>query len=489
MKTNILIFILLLSVVRYTAAQEKKKFKKRVLENTEIDLLTSFYAQNGSNAAVTGGIGSEELKDFANDINISIPINADDVLSINATVSAYSSASSSNLNPFSGASKGGDDDEDEEEDDDFRSVNDDDNRNQIAGSPWIVSSGASKSDVWLNLNMSYAHSSNDRNKIYNAHLSIANEFDYFSLGGGIGFTKLFNKKNTEISIGTIVYLDHWRPQYPTEIKTYIKNNGNLNADYFNGISILDQNGNVTNKNGLNTWRPVSDGLIKDKGRNTYAVSLSFSQILSKKLQMSVFADITYQNGWLANPMQRVYFADRPNYYIGNPNNIKTYTQTSNTETFQLADDYERLPTNRLKFPIGTRLHYYINERLVLRTYYRFYADDWGIQSHTIQITLPVKVSEKFTLYPNYRFYNQTAADYFAPYEEHLSTQTFYTSDYDLSAFSANQFGLGVKYTDIFTKIKLWKFGIKTIHLDFNHYNRTTGLSANIISLGVKMIGN
>ena len=39
-------------------------FKKRVLETIEIDLLFSYYQQDGSNAAVCGGIGSEELTDI-----------------------------------------------------------------------------------------------------------------------------------------------------------------------------------------------------------------------------------------------------------------------------------------------------------------------------------------------------------------------------------------------------------------------------------------
>jgi len=33
--------------------------------------------------------------------------------------------------------------------------------------------------------------------------------------------------------------------------------------------------------------------------------------------MAIFGDVVLQRGWLANPMQRVYFADRANYYIGN----------------------------------------------------------------------------------------------------------------------------------------------------------------------------
>ena len=490
MKRIFLVSLLIALTVNAQKNQDSiKTFKKRVLDNIEIDLITSYYGQNGSNAAVTGGIGDEELTDLVTNISVSIPLGADNVLSIDATVSAYSSASSSNLNPFSGASTGGEDDDDD--DDKYKGFPGDDDdgeggSGQISGSPWVASSGASKSDVWANFNLSYVHSSDDRNKIYTLHFGVANEFDYFSLGGGVGFTHLFNKKNTEISLSSTVYLDQWHPQYPTEIKTYFKNNGNLNADYFEGVSILDALGNPTDKNSANTWRPVSDGLIQDKGRNTYALSLGFSQILTPKLQMALFSDITYQEGWLANPMQRVYFADKPDYYIGNPDNIPNYTSKSNRNTFQLADDFERLPDTRFKIPVGMRMHYYINEIFVVRAYYRYYYDDWGINSHTLSVEIPVKITDKFTLYPAYRYYNQTAAEYFAPYETHLTSQEFYTSDFDLSEYSADQYGLGVKYTDIFTKIKMWKLGIKSIHLDYKHYERSTGLTANIISLGVKL---
>lgn len=99
----------------------------------------------------------------------------------------------------------------------------------------------------------------------------------------------------------------------------------------------------------------------------------------------------------------------------------------------------------------------------------------------------VRLSSKFTLVPSYRFYSQSAADYFAPYEQHLSTDEYYTSDYDLSKFNANQYGLGVIYTDIFTGFHLWKLALKSIDLNYHYYERNTGLNASIISGGFKFI--
>ena len=101
--------------------------------------------------------------------------------------------------------------------------------------------------------------------------------------------------------------------------------------------------------------------------------------------------------------------------------------------------------------------------------------------------MPIKISDKFTLYPTYRYYQQTAADYFAPFESNLSTQDFYTSDYDLSKFDSNQYGLGIKYSDILAKTEVFNFGLKSIDLRYNSYSRSDGLNSGIISFGIKFV--
>ena len=76
---------------------------------------------------------------------------------------------------------------------------------------------------------------------------------------------------------------------------------------------------------------------------------------------------------------------------------------------------------------------------------------------------------------------------FAPFDQHPSTEKYYTSDYDLSKFNATQLGFGISYTDIFTKAHIWKFGLKSIDLKYNNYKRNTGLSANFIGVGFKFL--
>ncbi|MGB5818827.1 MAG: DUF3570 domain-containing protein, partial [Saonia sp.] len=231
-------------------------YTKRVLEAAEVDLLFSYYDQEGQNAAVTGGEGTEELTDATSSIVVKIPMNENDILTVDVGISAYTSASSSNVNPLDG------------------------NANDPV-SPFIASSGASRTDELAYFKPSYQHSSEDRNTIWNVNAYISNEYDYFSLGFGAGYTRLFNEKNTEISVSGQIYLDKWNSQYPIELR---------------GVFFDDR---VT---GNGTYAPEFSE-FEDESRNSYALSLSFSQILTNKLQASLFLDIVSQNGLLSTPFQ------------------------------------------------------------------------------------------------------------------------------------------------------------------------------------------
>jgi hypothetical protein len=433
-KTSIIISCIFLSAI-CVAQQEQDvtaTYKKRVLETTEIDFLSSYYSQTGDNAAVSGGIGSEELTDATATVVISIPLNEDDVLTIDAGVSAYTSASSSNVNPFDGSGP---------------------------ANAFAASSGASGADVWSNITGVYSHSSDDRNTIWSGKVSVSAEYDYFSLGFGGSFTKLFNEKNTELSISANAFLDSWSVITPVELRG--PGGGGDDDDDFN-INSFTITGNPN-------YNPNFVPLPTDT-RNSYSLGLGFSQILSKKMQGSLALDVVQQNGLLSTPFQRVYFSDIEDSFI---------------EDFHLAEDIERLPDTRFKVAVGGRLNYYINEVVTVRSFYRYYFDDWGITSHTASIEVPVKLGDKFTVYPSYRYYQQTAADYFQPYNQHLSTADFYTSDFDLSTYNSNQFGFGISYTDILTKARIWKIGLKSIDLKFYQYDRDTTFSSTIITTGFK----
>ena len=117
---------------------------------------------------------------------------------------------------------------------------------QPKGTPWLASSGASRSDVLTAVHVNFSHSSDSRNFIWSPNISFSNEFDYTSFGFGGNITGLFNEKNTEIGLKSTVYLDQWRPIYPTELHEYDLYGSNfLSRGYFQGVSVLDQNGAIS----------------------------------------------------------------------------------------------------------------------------------------------------------------------------------------------------------------------------------------------------
>lgn len=192
-------------------------------------------------------------------------------------------------------------------------------------------------------------------------------------------------------------------------------------------------------------------------RNTYSAALSYSQIVNQQLQVEFLIDLIYQKGYLGLPFHRIYF-------------------------FNNAEGVENLPGSRFKVPIGFRANYFAGDKVIIRSYYRYYQDDWGLKAHTINIETPVKITPFFSVSPFYRYYTQHAVDYFAPYKTHKSTEQYYTSNYDLSTFNSSFFGAGIRLAPPDNV-----FGIKhlnSLELRYGHYSKNIGMQSDVLSLNL-----
>lgn len=189
-------------------------------------------------------------------------------------------------------------------------------------------------------------------------------------------------------------------------------------------------------------------------RNSFNLNLSFSQALNRRMIFSIFPGLHYQNGLLSTPFHRVYFTDN-------------------------SKRVENLPKHRLRIPVGMQLNSFIADRYILRSYYRFYWDDFGITSHNVDFEAPVKLDPVWTIAPFFRFYTQTQARDFKPYGEHDPQAQHYTSDYDLSAFQSYQTGVGLRFAPFRGIGKRWEF--KAVELRYAWYKRSDGLEAHIIT--------
>jgi hypothetical protein len=257
-----------------------------------------------------------------------------------------------------------------------------------------------------------------------AGVSFSREYDYQSFGANLLYSKKTGNRNGEFTTRLQVYFDQLKYILPIELRP---NGGNEN-DY------------------------------PTKPRNSYRGSLSYSQIINQRLQLMFIADLVYQQGYLGLPFHRVYFKDQ-----------------------SLRN--ENLPDSRLKIPLGFRANYYLGDKFILRSFYRYYHDNWGLNAHTLQLETAVKLSPFFSVTPFYRYYTQNSIDYFAPIYQHASTDSYYASNYDLSEFNSHFFGGGFRLVP--QKGVLGIQHITALELRYGHYMRSNNLHSDIVSLNLQ----
>ena len=384
----IIIIAFYLSIVSaFSQKIDTASYESRKLKIDEVNFVSSYYRQTGNNAAVTGGIGSEELTDFATtlDVRVSKPDRKNRINSyaFEIGVDAYTSASSDKVDP-------------------------------------ATVSSASSGDKRIYPSLAWSRTNDSKGISIGANLSASTEYDYLSIGGGVNFFKDSRDKSRQIGVRLQTYQDQVTMIYPIELR--------------NGRSGGTQS------------------------RSTYGSTVSFSQIINRRLQVLFLMDLAYQNGFLSLPFNRVYFRDS-------------------------SVDIEKLPAQRFKFPTSFRVNYFAGDIFVLRGFYRYYQDDWGLKSNTAEIETVVKITPFVSFSPFYRYYTQSAVKYFAPYQMHDKVESFYTSDYDLSKFDSHFLGTGFRFVSPRGILGIAKFN--AVEIRYGHYTRQTGLVSNIISLNAK----
>jgi hypothetical protein len=259
------------------------------------------------------------------------------------------------------------------------------------------------------------------------------EFNYQSLGADLHFSQKTADKNGEFSTKLQGYFDKVTLIYPSEDPASTNNNANGNG-YGRGH--------------------------RDYGsspRTTLSASFSYSQMINSRLQIMFLGDVVTQHGFLSLPFHRVYFNN------GN-------------------DTIERLPSSRFKLPVGARLNYFLGDNIIIRTYYRYYADSWGVRSNTAGIEVPYKITPFFSISPFYRYYNQSASKYFAPYEAHSPTEQYFSSNYEYAGFQSSFYGVGFRMAPP-DGVFGWQ-GLHEMEIRYGHYTQTTDLASNVISLSL-----
>jgi hypothetical protein len=103
---------------------------------------------------------------------------------------------------------------------------------------------------------------------------------------------------------------------------------------------------------------------------------------------------------------------------------------------------EQVPDRRLRNALTARGRHALGIHLSAGLDYRFYFDDWGVQSHAAQPDLAWRVTDAQTLTFRYRYSTQSEASFYRPrYLDLMSTGGYATRDRKLSALFSNEVGV------------------------------------------------
>jgi hypothetical protein len=278
------------------------------------------------------------------------------------------------------------------------------------------------------------------------------EYNYKSKGADLHWSVKTKDRNGEFGVKLQGYFDKVTLIYPSEFippPPTASNPGTMIITTASGnTEVVSANGQVisTTKNSL----PTSP-------RTTLTAAFSYSQMINSRLQIMLLGDVVTQSGYLGLPFHRVYFSNG-------------------------KDTIEKLPSSRFKLPLGVRGNYFLGDDVILRSYYRYYLDNWGIRSNTASLEVAYKITPFFSISPFYRFYSQSASKYFAPYEAHSPADPYYTSNYEDAQFQSSFYGIGFRVAP-----PNGVFGWQNLHdleIRYGHYSQTTDLVSDVISINL-----
>jgi len=149
--------------------------------------------------------------------------------------------------------------------------------------------------------------------------------------------------------------------------------------------------------------------VTNERKNSKSGVVSISQIISQNSTFQLSLNVSEQSGFLSDPYK---LRDvRP----------KDKTQVAITNSYR---------------------HFFRDSNSAFHINYRYYHDDFGISSHTLDSSWHKNIGGTFRIVPNIRYYSQSAANFFTNIDDFMKPLNEYqSSDYRLSSFGALSGGI------------------------------------------------
>jgi hypothetical protein len=182
--------------------------------------------------------------------------------------------------------------------------------------------------------------------------------------------------------------------------------------------------------------------------NNYAISIT--QVLSQWTVMQAGYTFSDAEGYLASGHRRIVVENG-------------------------AEVPEYVPGERKREAFGIRIAQWLPTNGAIHLSYRYYRDDWKINSNTYQILVYQYLLKSLLLRGEYRHYTQDGAYFYK--DSYTGAERYLTSTASLGFITANLYGLKAVYS--FDKTNL------DVEAKYEKYHQSTGLDGDIFMAGIK----
>lgn len=289
--------------------------------------------------------------------------------------------------------------------------------------------------------------------------SASTEKDYNSLGASASLSRDYNNKLTTLSAGISGSLDSVEPaggivpqglaplssayaaagagpagssdsahedSFSPRIEDALTSPAAASASIPHAITTAS--GTVISTGSGGTAAIVNGGSARQsKKKESVDGMIGVTQVVNRRTLMQLNYSLGVSSGYLTDPYKIISMIDG------------TTGETVDYRT-------ELRPDSRLRQSLYWKTVYHLSED-VIRFSYRYYWDDWGIRSNTFDLHYHFDLGNDFYLEPQFRYYTQSAADFYHhSLVDGAALPRYASADYRLAEMTSTSYGLKLAMT-------------------------------------------
>jgi len=244
-------FLLFLNSFSQSSADSTYEYHSPDLKLEEVNLVTNYYSQTGNHSAITGGVGTQQVTDVSNIVELKYirwgMMDRKITMDFDLGIDHHTAASSA----------------------------------------YVSKSGASKTGgtrVYPSAN--WQMENNEKRTTFGLGAALSFEYTYHSYSVNAIYSKHSIDKNSEFSAKANIFMDAVKLVYPSELRPVTS-----------AVTSASSGGG-------------SSPNIPSKLRSTFATAFTFSHVINKNMQVALIGDVVAQGGYLGLPFHRIYFSDK-----------------------------------------------------------------------------------------------------------------------------------------------------------------------------------